>query len=135
MKRFIIAIMLLVGTSAFADTSQSRDGEGNKIQGAAFGFVKSKSLGTKGNTFTCFTTSSLMSWEVKVVATTTTDNAVLPYLMAYNVTTGTTYPLTKEFFQWQNSPTSKSPTVLKVCLKGYSTATTPVPKTAYLIGQ
>lgn len=132
----IIALTLsLFSAIAFADTTQSRDGDGNKIQGAAFGFVKSKSLGTKGNTFTCWTTSSLMSWEVRVVATTTTDNAMLPFLMYHNSSSTTPYPITDKFFQWQNSPVSKSPTILKVCLKGYSTATTPVPKTGYLIGQ
>lgn len=131
----IILTLALFSAIAFADTTQSRDGDGNKIQGGAFGFVKSKSLGIKGNTFTCFTTASLMSWEVKVVATTTTDSAMLPFLMYYNASSTTPYPITDKFFQWQNAPTSKSPTVGKVCLVGYSSVGSRVAKTAYLIGQ
>ena len=136
MKYLYIAIIAcLFAVPAMADTTQSRDGDGQKIQGAAFGAMRSVSLGAKGNSFACFSTASRMSWEIKVVATALTDGAMLPFLMSYNGSTSVVYPVTTSFFQWQNAPTSKSPTITKVCLRGYSTATTPVAKSAYFIGQ
>jgi hypothetical protein len=132
MKYLIICIIACLFTvPAFADTTQSRDGDGQKIQGKAYGSIRSKSLGTKGNTFACFSTLNKTSWQIKVVATTTTDNAMLPFLFYYNSDSSVTYPITGSFEQWQNAPTSKSPTISRVCLKGYSTATTPVPKSAF----
>lgn len=120
---------------AIADTTLSRDGEGLKHSGFAFSTIRSKSLGLKGNTFACFSTLSRMSWEIKVVATTTTDNAMLPFLMYYNNDSSVLYPVTNAFSQWQNAPISKSPTITHVCLKGYSTATIAVPKTAFMVAQ
>jgi len=120
---------------AMADTTLSRDGDGLKHTGYAFNTIRSKSLGAKGNTFACFSTLLHMSWEIKVVATATTDNTTLPFLMYYNNDSSVLYPVTTSFAQWQNAPTSKSPTVVKVCLRGYSTATTPVAKTAFGVFQ
>lgn len=121
MKRFLIAAFLLLATSAFADTTQSRDGDGNKVQGPAYGTLRSASIGTKG--FKCFTTVSKMSWEVKVAATASTDGAGLGFKYFVNGDETTTYPVSDKFFQWQNSPTSKSPTVTKACVRAYSSAT------------
>jgi len=131
MKSFIIAAALcLIASIALADTTQSRDGDGNKIQGAAFGAIKSASIGTKG--FKCWSTSSYISWEVKAAATASTSGAGVGFKMFYNGTETTTYPVSDAFFQWQNAPTSRTPTVTKVCLRGYSTATE---KTAYGVFQ
>lgn len=131
----LIIACLLSAVCAMADTTQSRDGDGQKIQGAAFSSIRSKSLGTKGNGFVCFSTATRMSWEIKVVATALTDITPLPFLMSFNGSNSVIYPVSDKFFQWQNAPTSKSPTITSVCLRGYSTATTPVAKSAYFIGQ
>ena len=62
----ITLTMTLFSAMAMADTTQSRDGDGQKIQGAAFGYIQSKSLGTKGNTWACFSTATRVSLEVKL---------------------------------------------------------------------
>lgn len=126
----ILLTLTLFSAIAFADTTQSRDGDGQKIQGAAFGSIRSASIGTKS--FKCFSTASRMSWEIKVTATASTDGVALGSKMFYNESETLTYPLSGSFFQWNNSPTSRSPTLSKVCLRGYSSATQ---KTANFIGQ
>lgn len=115
---------------AIADTTQSRDGDGQKIQGPAFGYIQSKSLGTKG--FACFSTSTRVSWELRASATTLTDSTTVPFKYFTNDSEIAVYPVTDKFFTWQNSPTSKSPTVTKACMRAYSSATL---KTAYGIFQ
>lgn len=122
-KHLHIAIIacIVFATSAFADTTQSRDGEGQKIQGAAYGAIRSASIGTKG--FKCFSTTSRMAWEVNVTATAGTDAATLAYKYFINGDETVTYPMAKAFFQWQNAPTSKSPNVTKACVRKYSSAT------------
>lgn len=130
----ICIITLTIGlfsAMAMADTTLSRDGDGLKHSGHAFGSVQSKLIGT-GTGFVCFTTLNKMSWEVKVSATVPTDSSTLPFLMTLNTTTSASYPLTIAFAQFQNAPTSKSPTVSKVCLRGYSTS---VSKTAFMVSQ
>lgn len=122
--------LTLFSDMAMADTTQSRDGDGQKIQGAAYGTIRSASVGTKG--FKCFSTASRMSWEVKVTATASTDGAALGGKLFYNEVETVTYPTSAAFFQWNNAPTSKSPTITKVCLRAYSSN---VQKTANFIGQ
>lgn len=115
-----ITICLLFATSAFADTTQSRDGDGQKIQGPSFGSIRSESIGTKG--FKCFSTASRMSWEVKLTSSSTDAASVgAKYFLNGNETA--VYPISDKFFQWQNAPTSKAPTVTKACLRAYSSAT------------
>lgn len=126
---YFICFISFVGI-LHADTTLSRDGNGQNIQGAAFGSIKSKSLGTKG--FACFSTTSKLSWEVKVSASTLTDSAALAFKYFINGSETEVYPMTDKFFQWQNAPTSKSPTITKACLRCYSSATE---KTAYGIFQ
>lgn len=128
MKRFLIAALLLLATSAFADTTQSRDGDGQKIQGPSYGSLRSASIGTKG--FKCFSTTSRMSWEVKV--TNGTDATAISFKYFINGDESVSYPVSSAFFQWQNAPTSKSPTVTKACIRAYSSATA---KTAFGILQ
>lgn len=106
---------------AFADTTMSRDGDGQKIQGPAYGVINSVAVG--GGGYHCFATTSKIAWEVKVVASTTTDGANLPFKMFYNGDESNVYPVTDKFYQWQNSPTSKTPTISSVCLRPYSSAT------------
>lgn len=121
--KYLILLMstLLLPLAALADTSQSRDGEGNKIQGAAYNAIRSISLGTKG--FGCMSTVNRIAWEVKVVGTATTDGVALGSKLFYNEVETVTYPLSGAFFQWQNAPVSKSPVILKVCQRAYSSAT------------
>jgi hypothetical protein len=127
---YIVIIACLFAVPVLADTTQSRDGDGQKIQGMSFGTVQSKLIGT-GTGFVCFTTVSKMSWQVKIAATVPTNSATLPFMVALNSTANAAYPVTDKFEQWQNAPTSKSPTVLKVCLRGYSS----VSKTAFMVSQ
>ena len=122
--------MALFSAMAMADTTQSRDGDGQKIQGAAYGSIRSASIGTKS--FKCFSTASRMSWEVKVTATASTDGAIIGAKYFLNGDESVVYPVSSAFFSWQNAPTSKSPTVTKVCLRAYSSN---VQKTANFIGQ
>lgn len=126
----ICIFILLLAVPAMADTTQSRDGDGQKIQGPAFGYIQSKSLGTKG--FVCFSTASRMSWELRASATTLTDSSAIPFKYFINGDETKVYPITDKFFQWQNAPTSKSPTVTKACMRSYSSATA---KTAYGVFQ
>lgn len=122
--------IMLFSAMAMADTTQSRDGDGQKIQGAAYGSIQSKSLGTKG--FVCFSTATKMSWELKVSATTLTDSSAIAFKYFINSDETKVYPVTDKFFSWQNAPTSKSPTVTKACLRIYSSS---VLKTAYGVFQ
>lgn len=109
---------MLLCNSAFADTTQSRDGEGQKIQGASFGSIRSSSIGTKG--FKCWSTATKIAWEVKV--TSGTDATLIGFKYFINNDESVTYPVSDKFFQWQNAPTSKVPTVTKACIRGYSSA-------------
>ena len=126
----LLLTFLLFTATAFADTTQSRDGDGQKIQGAAYGYIQSKSLGTKG--FACFSTASRMAWELRASATTLTDSTMLPFKYFINGSETKVYPVTTAFFTWQNSPTSKSPTVTKACMRAYSSQTE---KTGYGVFQ
>lgn len=128
MRYFLIVCVMLLCNSAFADTTQSRDGEGQKIQGASFGSIRSASIGTKG--FKCFSTASKIAWEFKV--TSGTDSTLIGYKYFYNNDESVTFPISDKMFQWQNAPTSKSPTITKACIRGYSSA---VSKTAHGIFQ
>ena len=128
MKRLIIICLLLLCNSAFADTTQSRDGEGQKIQGASFGSIRSVSIGTKG--YKCWSTATKLSWELKV--TNGTDAAAIGYKYFINNDETVYYPVSDKFFQWQNAPTSKVPTVIKACIRGYSSSTA---KTAHGVFQ
>lgn len=117
----IIALTLaLFSAIAFADTTQSRDGDGQKIQGPSFGVIRSASIGTKG--FKCFSAASRMSWELKITSAST-DAASVGAKYFYNGNETVIYPVTDKFFQWQNSPTSKSPTITSACMRAYSSAT------------
>lgn len=113
---------------AFADTTLSRDGEGQKIQGASYVTFRSASIGTKG--FKCFSTVSRVAWELKT--TNGTDATSLSFKYFFNGDESISYPVSTAFAQWQNSPTSKSPTVTKACVRAYSSA---VQKTAHGIFQ
>jgi hypothetical protein len=115
MKLLILIASLLIVTSALADTTLSRDGEGLKIQGGAFATLRSTSVGTKG--FACFSTLTKTSWEIKVADATGT---ISPFKMFYNGIEFNSFPVTDRFFQFQNAPSTKSPTLSKVCLRAYS---------------
>lgn len=134
MKQFLIVAVAILfsGAVVLADTSLSRDGEGTKISGWAPAVVKTASIGTKG--FKCFSTVSRIGWEVKVTETDTTDAAMIPfkYSVIVSATETAGYPVSTAFFQWMNSPLSRVPTITKVCLRSYSSATE---KTAYGIFQ
>lgn len=125
MKKFstfcVFIACVLFTFSANADTTLSRDGEGAKVQGAAFGTLRSASIGTKG--FKCFSTVSRSSWTLKVVSASTTDGAGLGFKMFYNGIESAVFDVNDDFFQFQNAPTSKSPTLTSVCMRGYSTPT------------
>lgn len=122
MKFFIAFIAFVAFASvAFADTTQSRDGDGQKMQGGAFGAIRSKSVGTKG--FACFSTLNRIAWNVKVAATISTDGSGLGFKMFYNGNESITFPISDSFAQYQNAPVSKSPTISSVCLRAYSSAT------------
>jgi len=119
-KCFLIITTLIVGANyAIADTTQSRDGDGQKIQGPAYGSIQSVSLGTKG--FYCFATTSKMAWLLKA----TVNNAAVAFKYFINGVESAVYPVTTdkpEFFQWQNAPKSQSPTVTSACMRAYSSA-------------
>jgi len=126
--KFLISIfvLLIFSSSALCDVTQSRDAEGSKIQGESYGAIRSASVGTKG--FTCFSTSVYVAWKLKVAATASTDGAAIGFKMFYNESEAKTYPVSAEFFQWNNSPISRTRTINKVCLRSYSSVTQ---KTAY----
>lgn len=115
---FTILALCCWALDAKADTTLSHDGEGLKIQGASFGTIRSASLGTKG--FHCYSTASRIAWEVKVTAP---DGSALGFKMFYNGVESVTYPVSDKFFQFQNSPISKTPTITSVCQRAYSSAT------------
>lgn len=117
----IICVLFCFVLFANADTTQSRDGDGQKIQGPAFGSIRYADIGTKG--FKCFSTASKMSWEVKITSAASTDASSLGFKYFLNGDESVTYPVSDKFFQWQNAPVSKSPTISKVCLRPYSSAT------------
>jgi len=129
MKKFIFLILMLP-TLCFADTTMSRDGDGTKISAPAFGSIRSVSVGTKG--FKCWSTATMSSWELKVAATDSTDGAAIGFKYFINGSESVTYPVSDKFFQWQNSPATRVPTITKACLRVYSSATM---KTAYGVFQ
>lgn len=130
MKYLLFFILLIFTSTCFADTTLSRDGEGLKMHNAAYGSIRSLSVGTKG--FACFSTLNKIAWEVKLAATSSVDGAGVGFKMFYNENELTNFPVSGSFFQHQNSPVSKSPTINKVCLRAYSTS---VLKTAYGVFQ
>lgn len=121
MKKLIFSVgclFSLLASIAMADTTLSRDGDGLKVQGAAYGSIRSASVGTKG--FKCFSTLTKSAWEVKIVDSSGNS---LPAKYFYNGNESVDYPFTTAFFQFQNSPVSQSPTISKACMRKYSTAT------------
>lgn len=122
MKTLLITILVLAfSVPCFADTTQSRDGDGQKMQGGAFSTIRSDSIGTKG--FKCYSTLNRLAWMVKVTTTASTDGVGVGFKMFYNANEAVTFPMSDSFAQWMNSPVSKSPTITSVCLRGYSSAT------------
>lgn len=118
----LIIACLLFAIPALSDTTQSRDGDGQKMQGGAFGTIRSASGGTKG--FKCWSTANRISWEIKAVASNSTTGASVGYKMFYNGNESLNYPVSDKFFQWNNSPSSKAPTITSVCQRAYSSAAT-----------
>ena len=122
MKTLLIAIFMFVfSVPCFADTTLSRDGDGQKMQSGAFSVIISASLGTKG--FKCYSALGKISWWLKTTATATTDGSGVGFKMFYNGSETLTFPVSDMFGQWMNSPVSKAPTITSVCLRAYSTAT------------
>lgn len=130
MKKLITLILLAFALPAMADTTMSRDAEGAKIQGASYTTIRTASIGTKG--FKCFSTATKLAWEVKAVATATTDGAGVGFKLFYNGSESIAYPVSAAFMQWNNSPVAQTRTITSVCLRGYSTATA---KTAFGVFQ
>jgi len=130
MKILIIILYLAIAVPAISDSIQSKDFDGQKIQGGAFNTIRSASLGTKG--FKCFSTLGRLSWELRVVATSTTNGATIGFKMFYNGNESMTYPISDKFFQWMNSPVARYPNITSVCQRAYSSAT---PVTGYGIFQ
>jgi hypothetical protein len=136
-KYLIICIFILSCCSyVFADTSMTRDGEGQKVQQFCPSVIRSKVVGTKG--FACFSTSQYIAFMVKVsLPATTGDDTTLPgngsnrgFKLFYNGDESQFYPysILFDFVQWNNSPTANTRKITSVCLRAYSSATI---KTAY----
>lgn len=119
MKYIWIIACLALATSAFADTTQSRDGQGQKMQGGSFGVMKTYTSVTKG--FKCWSTANSISWEIKAVPGNSTTAASVGFKMFYNGNESVVYPISDKFFQWNNSPTQGNPTLTSVCQRAYST--------------
>lgn len=119
MKITALAILFFCSflLKSFADTTLSHDNEGLKHSQPAYGLIRSATLGTKG--FKCFSTLTKISWEVKA---TLVDGNTVPFKYFLNENETLVYPVTDKFFQFQNSPISKTPTVSKVCLRAYSSS-------------
>jgi len=109
----------LFAVPAMADTEQSRDYGGQKVQGGAFGSIQSAAIGTKG--FKCFSTLNRVAWNVKVSDSVTTDGSGIGFKMFYNGNETVTFPVSDSFAQYMNSPVAKSPQITSVCLRAYST--------------
>lgn len=121
MRYIIICIIAcLFAVPATADTEQSRDYGGQKLQGGAFGAIRSEAIGTKG--FKCFSTVGRVAWNVKVSDSASTDGGGIGFKMFYNANEAVTFPIADSFAQYMNSPVAKSPQITSVCLRGYSTA-------------
>jgi hypothetical protein len=121
MKKLLIVLFTFAfAATCFADTEQSRDYGGQKVQGGAYGSMRSANIGTKG--FKCFTTLNRVAWNIKVSDSATTDGSGIGFKMFYNGNENVTFPISDSFAQYMNSPVAKLPTITSVCLRGYSTS-------------
>ena len=130
-KYILICIFILSCTyAAFADTTMTRDGEGQKVQQFCPSVIRSAVVGTKG--FKCFSSANYIAYMVKIVLTTDTgDDTTLPgngtnrgFKLFYNGDESKTFPISIlfDYVLWNNSPTSGTRNATSVCLRAYSSA-------------